>query len=144
MPKSTPASNSVVALIFNATTWADIAENDTTTPSTQLFIRLHTGALAPGDPGNTNEATYGSYAAQSVARTTGGWVAPSGGATSNVAAILFAECTSGTNIITHVSINTASSGTNPCLYSGALSAPRTISAGIQPQFAIGALDVTES
>jgi len=144
MPKSTSASNSVIALVFNGTAWADIAENDSSTPATLLYVRLHTGVVNPGDPGNTNEATYGSYAAESVARTTGGWVAPSGGATSNVAAILFDECTSGTNVITHVSINTQPTGTGACLYTGSLSAPRTISAGIQPQFAIGALDVTES
>lgn len=29
MPKSTNTCNSILALIFNATAWADIAENDT-------------------------------------------------------------------------------------------------------------------
>jgi hypothetical protein len=144
MPKSTSTSNSILALIFNGTAWADLAENDASGPATQLFVRLHTGVVNPGDPGNQNEASYGSYAAQAVARTTGGWTVPSAGALENVAAILFAECTSGSNVITHVSINKAASGAGACLYTGALSASRTISAGIQPQFAIGALDVTES
>jgi hypothetical protein len=144
MPKSTSTSNSILALIFNATAWADIAENDASAPSTSLYVRLHTGALAAGDAGNTNEADYGGYASVAVVRTTSGWAVPSSGLTDNVAAILFDECTSGSNAITHVSINKAASGTGACLYSGALAASRTISAGIRPQFAIGQLDVTET
>ncbi len=144
MPKSTPTANSILALLFNGTAWADIAENDASGPITLLYVRLHTGALAAGDPGNQAEATYGAYAAISVARTTGGWSVPAGGITDNVAAILFDECTSGSNAISHVSINKAASGAGPCLYSGALAATRTISAGIRPQFAIGQLDVTET
>jgi hypothetical protein len=109
-----------------------------------LYVRLHTGALVAGDPGNTLEATYGGYAPVAVARTTSGWAVPSSGLSDNVAAILFDECTSGSNVISHVSINKASSGTGACLYSGALAASRTITAGIRPQFAIGQLDVTET
>lgn len=144
MPKATTTCNDILALIFNATAWADIAENDASTPITSLYIRLHTGALAAGDPGNTSEADYGGYASVAVARTTSGWAIPSAGLTDNVAAILFDECTSGSNAISHVSINKAASGTGACLYSGALAATRTISAGIRPQFAIGQLDVTET
>jgi len=144
MPKSTSTSNSLLALIFNATAWADIAENDGSAPITALWIRLHTAALAAGDPGNTAEATYGAYAPISVVRSTSGWSIPAGGITDNVAAILFDECTSGSNLISHVSINKAQTGAGPCLYSGALAAARTISAGIRPQFAIGTLDVTET
>ncbi|MGL4439481.1 MAG: phage tail fiber protein [Bosea sp. (in: a-proteobacteria)] len=144
MPKSTATSNSILALVFNTTAWADIAENDSSAPATSLYIRLHTGALAAGDPGNTAEATYGGYAAVAVVRTTLGWAAPSAGLTDNVAAALFDECTSGSNVITHASINKAASGVGACLYSGALTASRTISAGIRPQFAIGQLDITET
>ncbi len=144
MPKSTTTCNDILALIFNGTAWADIAENDSSTPATNLYLRLHTGAVAAGDPGNTNEATYGAYAALAVARTTGGWDVPSGGATANAALAQFVECNGGSNIITHVSINKAASGTGACLYAGALAASRTVSAGIQPQFAAGALDVTET
>jgi hypothetical protein len=144
MPKSTQTCNDILALIFNGTAWADIAQNDGSGPITDIYVRLHTGALAAGDPGNTNEATYGAYAAISVVRTTLGWSIPDGGITDNVAAILFDECTSGSNLISHVSINKAASGAGPCLYSGALAASRTISAGIRPQFAIGTLDVTET
>lgn len=144
MPKSTTTANDILALIFNATAWADIAENDSSSPAANLYIRLHTGALAAGDPGNTNEATYTGYAALAVVRTTSGWEIPASGETSNAALAQFAECTAGSNTITHVSINKAASGAGACLYSGALAASRAISAGIQPQFAANALVVTET
>jgi len=144
MPKSTTFANDVLGLIYRAAAIADLADNDATSPATTLYIRLHTGALAAGDPGNTNEATYGGYAALAVARSGAGWSAPSGGSLDNAALLQFAECTSGTNTITHVSINKAASGTGACLHSGALAASRTVSAGIQPQFAAAALVVTET
>lgn len=143
MPKSTQTANDVLGLVLKGTAWADIAENDASSPATNIYIRLHTGALAAGDPGNTNEATYGGYAALAVTRGAG-WAAPASGASSNAALAQFAECTSGSNTITHVSLNKAATGTGACLWSGALAASRTVSAGIQPQFASGALVVTET
>jgi len=144
VPKSTTHSNDLLGLIFLATAIADLAQNDGSGPATDLFLRLHTGALAAGDPGNTSEATYGGYAALAVARSGAGWTTPAGGSLSNFALAQFVECSSGSNVVTHVSINKASSGAGTCLYSGALGASRTISAGIQPQFAAGALIVTET
>lgn len=144
MAKSTSASNSVLALIFNATAWADIAENDTSSPATNLYISLHTADPGVGGAQTTNEATYTGYARLAVARTTGGWDAPASGQTVNAALAQFAECTAGSNTITHVGIGTAASGAGLMLYAGSLSASRTISAGIQPQFADSALVVTES
>lgn len=144
MPKSTQFANDILGLIYRAAAIADLADNDATSPATLLYVRLHTGALAAGDPGNTNEATYGGYAALSVARSGAGWNAPSGGSLDNAALLQFVECSSGSNTITHVSINKAASGTVACLHSGALAASRTVSAGIQPQFAAGALVVTET
>ena len=57
MPKSTSACNSILALIYNATTWADIAENDTTSPMTDITMALSTVTGAPTDTMSTNEAT---------------------------------------------------------------------------------------
>ena len=144
MAKSTSACNSILALIFNATAWADIAENDTSAPLGNLYIGLHTGDPGVGGDQRTNEATYGAYARKAVVRTTVGWEVPSSGSTSNAALAQFIECDGSSNVITHVSIGTASSGAGVVLYAGELSSPRTISAGIQPQFNVNALVVTES
>ena len=144
MPKSTSASNSILALIFNATAWADIAENDSSSPATNLYLSLHTADPGVGGSQTTNETAYTNYARIAIARTTGGWDAPSGGATANAALAQFAQCGASGATLTHVAIGTASSGAGLVLYAGALTSSLAVANGIQPQFAAGALDVTES
>ncbi len=144
MPKSTSASNSILALIFNATTWNNIAENDSTSPNTDLYLSLHTADPGVGGAQTTNETAYTNYARIAVARTTLGWDVPSGGATANAALAQFAQCGASGATLTHVAIGTASSGPGLVLYAGALTSSLAVANGIQPQFAAGALDVTES
>ena len=55
MPKSTNTCNSILALIFNATAWADIAENDTSAPAANLYVSLHTADPGVGGAQTTNE-----------------------------------------------------------------------------------------
>lgn len=106
------------------------------------YIALYTAD--PGEAGTaiTNESAYGSYARVTVTASSG-FTAASGGSTSNTGLIQFPECTSGSETITHVGIVTTVSGAGQLIYSGALTASRAISSGIQPQFAIGALVITE-
>ncbi len=144
MPKSTATCNSILALIFNATAWADIAENDSSAPATNLYLSLHTADPGVGNNQTTNETSYTNYARIAVARTTIGWDVPSGGATANAALAQFAQCGASGATITHVAIGTASSGPGTVLYAGALSSSLAVANGIQPQFAAGALDVTET
>lgn len=144
MPKSTATCNSILALIFNATAWADIAENDSSTPATNLYLSLHTADPGVGNNQTTNETSYTNYARIAVARTTSGWDVPSGGATANAALAQFAQCGVTGATITHVAIGTASSGAGTVLYAGELSSSLAVANGIQPQFAAGALDVTET
>lgn len=144
MPKSTSASNSVLALIFNATTWADIAENDTSAPSTNMYLSLHTADPGVGGSQLTNETAYTNYVRIAVARTVGGWDVPSGGATANAALAQFAQCGVTGATLTHVAIGTGAAGAGLVLYAGALSSSLAVANGIQPQFAAGALDVTEA
>ena len=145
MSKGNTFENDLLQLIFNNVDIADIGDagglqNSATAGS--LYIALHTGD--PGETGTTttSESAYGSYARVAVARTVGGWTVATNTAT-NAALIQFPECSSGSETITHVSITTASSGASKILYSGALTASRAISAGIQPQFAASALTITE-
>lgn len=144
MPKSTSASNSILALIFNATTWNLIAENDSTSPATNLYLSLHTADPGVGGSQTTNETSYTNYARIAIPRTTGGWDAPSGGATANAALAQFAQCGASGATLTHVAIGTDSSGTGLVLYAGALTSSLAVANGIQPQFAAGALDIVES
>ena len=142
MSKSNVFETDILELIFNATALADLAENDATSPATNLYVSLHTGD--PGEAGDqtTSEATYTGYARVAVVRTSGGWTVASGAVT-NLAAITFGLCTAGSNTITHVGVGVSISGAGYLIYSGALTASLGVSAGITPQFAAGELDITE-
>lgn len=144
MPKSTLTCNKLLALLFNATAWANIADNAASSPATSLYLSLHTADPGVGNDQTTNETAYTNYGRVAVVRTTSGWTVPSSGATSNAALVQFAQCGASGATITHVAIGTASSGAGTVLYAGALSSSLAVANGIQPQFAIGALDVTEA
>lgn len=144
MPKSTTTCNNILALIFNATTWNDIAENDTTSPATNLYLSLHTATPGVGGSQTTNETSYTNYLRVAVIRTTSGWAVPASGATSNAALVQFAQCGVTGATITHVAIGTAASGAGLVLYAGALNTSLAVANLIQPQFAANALTVTEA
>jgi hypothetical protein len=133
MSKSNATETDVLNKIFNATAlpWDGVGN---------LTVHLHTDD--PGEAGNssTSEATYTDYAAQNVARTSGGWTV-SGDTATNAAVISFPTCGATGNTITYVSISPQSS--TQILYSGQLTAPLSVSNLVQPQFAIGALAITE-
>lgn len=142
MPKSTSACNSILALIYNATTWADVAENDTTSPMTDIEIALAKVTGAAGDTMATNEADYTNYVRQTVVRSTLGWDAPSGGATANAAAIDYPQC--GVTGNTIVAAKTGKTGAGQVFHYGDLNAPIAVSSLIRPTFDIGAVTITES
>lgn len=148
MPKSTETCNNILALIFNATAWADIAQNDGSGPLTNLYIALYTNDPGIGADPRNNEvqvAAWNTYVRKAVAREVAGWLAPTGGVTKNTAISQFVEMVSGTGCtITHVAIVTTASGDGDILYAGQLTNPRTVAAGIQPQFSPEALVVTET
>jgi hypothetical protein len=135
MSKGNTFEGDVISLTFHGTAYSWNA-------NTNLYISLHTGDPGEGGSQTTSEATYGSYARQTVARDATGWDV-SGNTASNDDLIQFPQCSSGTNTITHVAIGTASSGAGQILYSGALSSSLAVSTGIQPQFAANALTITE-
>lgn len=145
MSKSNAFETSLLGLLFNNTDIANIGDAgglQNSAAAGSLYLALHTAD--PGEAGDqtTNECAYGSYARVAIARTAGGWTVATNTAT-NFALAQFPECTSGSETITYVSIGVASAGASVILYSGALTASRSVSSGIQPQFAALALVVTE-
>ena len=146
MSKSNAFENSLLQLLFNNVDIANIGDaggiqNSATAGS--LYLALHTAD--PGEAGDqtTNECAYTSYDRVAVARSGAGWTVAANVAT-NFALAQFPECTGGSETITYVSIGTSSYPTaGVILYSGALTASRSVSSGIQPQFAATALSVTE-
>jgi hypothetical protein len=143
MPKSTTFSNDLALLIFNATAIADIAENDSSSPLTNLYLSLHTSTPGIGGAQTTNETAYTNYVRVAVARSGSGWTVASGAA-ENAALIQFAQCGVTGATLTHVAVGTASSGSGKVLYAGALASSLAVADQIQPQFNAGALTVTES
>lgn len=102
-------------------------------------------ALFTSDPGETGsvagEATYTSYARVAVALTSGGWTV-SGSSVSNTAAVTFPAATGGSSTVSHFGIMTALTGGTMQRY-GALTSSLAITSGVTPEFAAGALTVTE-
>ena len=143
MPKSTNTCNNFLALLYNATPWANVADNAASSPITTIYIALSTATGAIGDTMSTNETAYTNYVRQSVARTTGGWTAPSSRSTSNVAQITFPQC--GASGATITSAKTGkTTGAADVYHYGDLNSPITVSNLIQPVFAIGAVTISES
>lgn len=143
MPKSTNTCNNFLALLYNATAWANIADNAASSPITTIQVALATATGAVGDTMSTNEATYTNYARQTVARTTSGWSAPSSRSTQNVAQITFPQCGASGNTITSAKTG-KSSGASDVFHYGDLNASITVSNLIQPVFAAGAMTITEA
>lgn len=143
MPKSLTAASNILKIQLTATAWANIADNASSSPLTDLYLSLHTAD--PGTAGSqlTNETAYTNYVRVAVARTSGGWTVTSNSAV-NAALVQFAQCGVTGATITHVAIGTASSGAGLVLYAGALTSSLAVANGIQPQFAASALTVTET
>jgi len=147
MSLSNASENDLLLLLFNNTNWANLGDATGVRGSTtagSFFISLHTAD--PGEAGTqtTSEATYTGYARVAVARSSGGWTVSGTAPTqaANAATITFGACTAGSNTITHFVVGRDTSGTGEIIASGALTASLSVSAGITPSFAIGALTVT--
>lgn len=130
--KTTSYANDLLKLIFNGTAFADIAENDTSSPLTNLYLSLHTAD--PGAAGNqsSSEATYTGYARVAVARTTGGFVITTNQAKLNAQAN-FGEMTAGFNqTLRFWGVGTDASGTGRLLYRGPVTPNIPVSVGTEP------------
>ncbi|TXH19621.1 MAG: hypothetical protein E6R03_00315, partial [Hyphomicrobiaceae bacterium] len=132
MSKGNTFEEDLLKLIFNGTAIANLADNASSSPLSNLYLALHTADPGEGGSQNTSEVSYTGYARVAVPRNSGGW-AVTGGSVSPAAAIEFGEMTSGTNgTATHVSIGTAASGAGKVLYKGALTPSIAYAVGVVP------------
>lgn len=133
MSKSNGLETSWLALYFNATAIANIADNAASTPATNLYVSLHTAD--PGEAGNqtTNEVSYTGYARVAVARTTGGWTVSGTAPTqvANAAQIQFPKSTGVADDTTALywGIGRSTSGAGTLDYSGPLGASLGLGTG---------------
>jgi hypothetical protein len=129
--KGNTYENDLLKLIFNATAIANMADNAASSPLTDLYVALHTAD--PGEAGSqtTSECAYTSYARVAVARSSSGWTV-STNTVVTVNPIAFPTVTGSTEVATHWSVGTASSGAGKILYSGAVSPHIDIFTGVTP------------
>lgn len=132
MAKTAAFENSLLLLIFNATTIANLAINATSAPLTSLYVALHTADPTSGGTQSSSEVAYTGYARVAVVRTSGGWTVTAN-SVSPAALIGFPPCTGGSATATFWSVGFASSGATEILYSGAVSPSLVISTGVTPQ-----------
>jgi hypothetical protein len=141
--KSTTYAGQLLALLFNATSIANIAINATSSPLTNLFVSLHTADPTASGNQTTSEVTYTSYSRVTVARTTGGWTV-TGASVSPVANIVFPSPTgAATQTATNWAVGTASTGAGTILYTGPISPTIAITVGLPPTLTT-ATTVTEA
>jgi len=144
MSMTNAAEAALLDLLFLNVDWANIGDaaglqNSATAGS--FYISLH--SADPGEAGNqsTNEISYTGYARVGVNRTAGGWTRTVS-TIANTALVQFPQATGGSATATHFGIGTDSTGAGNLLLKGALNSSLSISNGIQPQFAAGALTAT--
>jgi len=154
MAMTTAAAHALALLIFNNTNWANVGDATGLRGSTVAgSFWLNIATADPGVSGtqSTSEANYTGYtgagARQSIARSGAGFAVGTGGAVSNAALISFGACTAGTNQITYQGLGTDQTGAGNLIVSGAVTSPvggLAVSAGITPQYNVGALTITVS
>lgn len=132
MGTSTTTANALLLLIFNATAWANYADNAAGTPQTQVATSLQTADPGAGGTMSTSETTYTSYARVNVARTSGGFTVTSN-AVSPVAAISFPAGTGGSGTVTFFTFGKTGGGATAILWSGTVTPNIVTGNGITPQ-----------
>lgn len=146
MPKSTTFANDVLALIFNAVAIANLAQNNATSPATDIAMALHTASPGTGGSQTTSEISYTGYARVNVQRNTTGWPAPSGGVIAPGANIDFGAMTGGTGgTVTHASMGTNPSTTaNKLLMFGTVTPNISVTSGVTPRITAAGSTITET
>lgn len=132
MSKSNAAENAILLLIYNATAWADIAQNDGSSPATDIHFGGHTADPGEAGAGNTNEIAYTSYARVAVARSGAGFTVTAN-SVSPAAAVTFPAGSGGSGTMTHFSTTIGSSGATVNIHKGTVTPNIVCGNGVTPQ-----------
>lgn len=132
MSISNTTENNLMLLIFNATAWANYADNAASSPQTNIHVGLHTAD--PGETGDmtTSESAYTSYARVNVARSGSGWTVTNN-SVSPAANIDFPAGTGGSGTVTHFSTGKTGGGATAILFSGTVSPSIVTGSGVTPR-----------
>lgn len=132
MSKGDNTENNFLKLLYNATAWANVADNAASSPITQIAVALHTAD--PGETGtqSTSEAAYTSYARVNVNRNSGGWTITAN-SVSPVANIDFPAGTGGSGTVTHFSTGKTGGGATDIYHSGTVTPNIVTGNGVTPR-----------
>lgn len=132
MSISNTTENAIMLLVFNATAWANYADNAATTPQTNVSVALHTAD--PGETGtmSTSESAYTSYARVDVARSGSGWTVTNN-SVSPAANIDFPAGTGGSGTVTYFSTGKTGGGAAAILWSGTVTPNIVTGNGVTPR-----------
>jgi hypothetical protein len=125
----------LLALIFNATAWANYADNAASAPQTNVDVALSTADPTAAGTMATDEIAYTSYARASVARTSGGWTVAAE-VVSPVATIVFPNGTGGSGTVTNFSVGKTGGGASAILITAVVSPTIVTGAGITPELSV--------
>ena len=108
--------------------------------ATHLQVNLHNSDPTPSGIASEFSSVYGGYAPVVVERSGVSFII--GNPTVNAIDLLFPECTTGSDVITHVSISPV--GFEQIIYYGTLGTPRIVTPGVKPEFKAGTLEIMEN
>lgn len=142
--KSSYLENALLKLIFQAVAIANLADNAASSPSTTLYLSLHTAdpTDTPATEQSENETTYSGYARKALTRSSAAWTV-TGSSVSPLANVDFNTVSSGSGTITHAGVGLASTGNGKLLYSGTITPAITLAAGVIPRITTASA-ITES
>lgn len=142
MAKSVTMSNSLLKLLYQAVTWANVAINATASPIGYVYVAMHTADPTTAGDQTTSEISYTSYARQAVIRDATGWTVTNN-VVSPAANIVFPASTGGTPTATHFSTGQAVSGAGVRWHSGTITPNIVVSTSVVQTLTTGST-ITES
>ena len=136
---SDSAELGIMNLVMCGKAWANFADNAAASPTTAIWVALHTADPTDSGTQASNEVALTAYTRIATSRSTGtgGWTLSTAAgviSASPSAAITFPTLTStSTGTATHASIGLSSSGAGILIASGALSASIALGQNVAPQ-----------
>lgn len=132
MSFSNAAEQAIMLLIFNASPWANMADNAASAPQTSISTSLHTADPGEGGTMSTSESAYTSYARVDQARTAGGWTSTAG-VVSPATNIDFPAGTGGAGTVTHCGAGKTGGGATALHLSGTVTPNIVTGNGVTPR-----------
>lgn len=140
MSKSNAAENAILALLYTATAWANVADNAASSPHTHIMYSLHTGDPGEAGTAQTSEATYTGYARAAKTRDTNGTTGHTvtANSVSPNTAITFPAGSGGSGTVSHYATSfapssTPTTSTNALIHKGTVTPNIVTGSGITPQ-----------